>query len=90
MALDDFEDSVIKRARDGHLNPVYYKGKPTGAKKEISDVLQIFLLKTRRPEKYGQKAQAANVQEQAEKIQKAISDMQSTLPGNNDEKKPKD
>ena len=46
------EDEAIRRAHEGVLTPVFYKGKPTGAVREYSDQLLMFLLRGFIPEKY--------------------------------------
>jgi hypothetical protein len=51
-AADKLEKEAVRRASEGWLEPVYYKGKPVGAVRKFSDVLLIFTLKALRPEKY--------------------------------------
>ncbi|GAB4151567.1 MAG: hypothetical protein Tsb0016_23780 [Sphingomonadales bacterium] len=53
-ALDTLEEALMKRAIDGVDKPVYYAGKPCGSTKTYSDALAMFLLKSRRPEIYGE------------------------------------
>ena len=43
--LDDLEAAADKRAIEGYLNPVYYKGKRCGAKRHFSDSVLITRLK---------------------------------------------
>lgn len=46
------EDEAVRRAKDGTLRPVFYKGEKVGTIREYSDTLLIFLLKARDPDKY--------------------------------------
>ena len=46
------EDEAARRAMEGTLRPVFYKGAKVGTVREYSDTLLIFLLKARDPEKY--------------------------------------
>jgi len=46
------EDEAARRAMEGTLKPVFYKGEKCGTIREYSDTLLIFLLKARDPEKY--------------------------------------
>lgn len=46
------EDEAVRRAKDGVLKPVFYKGEKVGTIREYSDTLLIFLLKARDPDKY--------------------------------------
>lgn len=52
VTIDNLEDSALKRAVEGWLEPVYYKGEVKGARRMYSDALTIFMLKKRRPETY--------------------------------------
>jgi hypothetical protein len=54
---DVLEDEVMRRARDGVDEPRFYEGEVCGYVRKYSDTLAIFLLKARRPEKYGDKAE---------------------------------
>jgi hypothetical protein len=49
---DLLEDEAWRRAYDGTERPVYQQGGLVGKTREHSDLLLIFLLKGRRPEKY--------------------------------------
>ena len=51
-AADALEEEAYRRARDGVEKPVFQKGIQVGAIREYSDVLLMFLLRARRPEKY--------------------------------------
>lgn len=46
------EDEAVRRAKDGTLKPVFYRGEKVGTVREYSDTLLIFLLKARDPDKY--------------------------------------
>lgn len=52
MAGDWLEDEAIRRAKEGVLRPIHYKGAHTDDVVEFSDTLLIFLLKGAKPEKY--------------------------------------
>jgi hypothetical protein len=54
---DLLEDEALRRAKDGVEEPRFYEGEVCGHVRKYSDTLMIFLLKARRPEKYGDKAQ---------------------------------
>jgi hypothetical protein len=54
---DVLEDEVMRRARDGVDEPRFYEGEVCGYVRKYSDTLAIFLLKARRPEKCGDKAE---------------------------------
>lgn len=51
-AIGFLEDVAIKRATEGWLEPVFYKGEETGTVRKFSDLLLIFTLKGNAPEKY--------------------------------------
>lgn len=51
-AADDLEDEVIRRAKEGVLEPHYHKGAVVGFTKKYSDQLAMFMLKALRPDKY--------------------------------------
>lgn len=46
------EDEARRRAVEGWLEPVHYKGERTGEVRRYSDTLLIVLLKAHHPEKY--------------------------------------
>ncbi len=52
LGSDALEDEAIRRAREGTLKPVFYKGEECGLVREFSDTLLIFMLKARRPERF--------------------------------------
>lgn len=51
-ALDELEQAVIDRAKDGVEKPVFYGGNQIGTVRSYSDALAMFLLRARRPEVY--------------------------------------
>ncbi len=57
VGTDLLEDEVLRRAKDGTAEPRFYEGAVCGHVQRYSDTLAIFLLKARRPEKYGDRAQ---------------------------------
>lgn len=52
-ALDGLEAELIRRAIEGTDKPQYYMGKPVGMVTTYSDSLAMFLLKSKRPDVYG-------------------------------------
>ena len=52
MAADFLEDEAIRRAKEGVLKPVYYKGEHVDNMLEFSDTLMVLLLKGAMPAKY--------------------------------------
>ena len=52
LGCDALEDEAVRRGCEGHLKPVFHRGKEVGAIREYSDVLQIFMLKARRPARF--------------------------------------
>ncbi|MEM8799892.1 MAG: LysR family transcriptional regulator, partial [Pseudomonadota bacterium] len=59
-ALDRLEDEMMSRAIEGVDKPMFYAGKPCGVVTSYSDSLGMFLLKARRPERYGDKVSTDN------------------------------
>jgi len=53
IGLDALEDEAIRRAREGVEEPVFQGGLRCGSVRKYSDLLLIFLLKSRRPHRYG-------------------------------------
>lgn len=52
IAVGVLEDEAKRRALEGVLEPVYYKGEKVGSVRKYSDTLLIVLLKGHAPEKY--------------------------------------
>lgn len=52
VAVGLMEDEAKRRALDGVLEPVFYKGEKVGSIRKYSDTLLIVLLKAHAPEKY--------------------------------------
>lgn len=52
VAMDELENALLERARDGVERPVYFAGKKVGAVRTYSDALGMFLLKAKRPDVY--------------------------------------
>lgn len=55
-AEDVLSDEAIRRATDGVLDPVYYKGDVVGYKVNYSDTLLMFVLRGLNPDKYREKS----------------------------------
>lgn len=52
IATGVLEDEATRRAIQGTLKPVFYKGEKVGSIREYSDTLTIVLLKAHAPDKY--------------------------------------
>jgi len=50
--IDDLEAGAMRRAIEGTLEPIYYKGKPVGVVRKYETALTIFMLKKNRTRKY--------------------------------------
>lgn len=57
---DRIEAEALRRAVDGVEEPYYYQGKECGTVRKYSDQLLMFLLKTRCPERYGDKPEGGD------------------------------
>jgi hypothetical protein len=57
---EGLEEEAIRRAKEGVLKPVFYKGAEVGHIKEFSDRLMEVLLTGRIPEKYGKQLKGDN------------------------------
>ena len=53
QALDAIEAMILERAAQGVEKTVFYGGKACGTIREYSDALAKFVLRSRRPERYG-------------------------------------
>lgn len=57
IALDcqipDLEQAAMNRARYGVPRPIFYKGEQVGEYRHFDELLTMFLLRSRRPERYG-------------------------------------
>lgn len=49
---DDLEAGAMRRAVEGWLEPIYYKGQVVGTVRRFSAALTIFMLKCHRPDRY--------------------------------------
>lgn len=52
-ALHRLEEEVVDRARRGVARPIYYKGEQVGEWRHFDERLTMFLLRSRRPQRYG-------------------------------------
>src|SRR5579883_342376 len=85
---DVLEDEAVRRASEGTLRPVFQGGKKVGTVREYSDLLLIFMLKARRPDKYrdsngrGRRGEAAqDPREIARQIKAALDEMEDRTSG---------
>jgi hypothetical protein len=60
-ACDALEKEARRRAKDGVVNTIFYKGEPIGEEHQYSDTLMIFLLKAHRPEVYRERMESLNI-----------------------------
>lgn len=51
-AVESLETEMIRRGRDGYLEPVFYQGEECGEIRKFSDTLLIFALKGLAPDRY--------------------------------------
>ncbi len=68
-ACEALESEAWRRAVEGVVRPVYYRGKVVGTVREYSDTLLIFLMKAAMPQKYRDNAKI-NKTEGAEIIER--------------------
>ena len=52
LGVAALEDELLRRAKDGVKEPVFYKGEAVGYVRKFSDTLGIFLLKAKKPDTY--------------------------------------
>ena len=71
-ARDDLEASLFERARDGWLEPVFYKGEQVGTIRKFDNRLGEFFLTRLRREKYSDKALAQSVDQLAQSVRDFI------------------
>jgi len=57
---DALEQEIYRRAHNGTDKPVFYQGEQCGAVREYSDVLAMFILKARKPDKYRDRHEISN------------------------------
>jgi hypothetical protein len=74
---DALEDEAVRRAKDGYIKPVFHQGVKVGEVREYSDVLLMFMLKARRPEKFRDRyhiehATTFNVKAAAESLRRKL------------------
>lgn len=50
--VDRLEEEALRRAKDGVLEPTFYKGGIVGHTRKFSDSLMMFLLRGAKPERY--------------------------------------
>src|ERR1700693_1479794 len=55
--LDALEDEVMRRAKDGVTEAVFYQGRVVGETRRHSDLLAMFILKSKRRDVWGEKQQ---------------------------------
>jgi hypothetical protein len=82
-AAQTLEDEAVRRAHEGVLEPVYYKGKACGVIRVYSDTLLLSLLKAVRPEKYRDRTEVSGPgggPVRIERIERVIVDPQNPNP----------
>lgn len=68
MAGDILEQEAIRRAAKGVEEPVFYRGEVVGSVRKFSDALLTFLLKGNRPEKFRERFDISNPQDEMRKL----------------------
>lgn len=71
VGLAAWEDELTRRAIDGVDEPVFYQGAKCGTVKRYSDTLLIFGLKSRLPDKYGDRIKVEDLTGIAEEAKAA-------------------
>lgn len=61
LGTDALEDEAVRRAHAGTDKPVFYQGTECGKVREYSDTLMIFMLKARRPDRFKDRTQNENL-----------------------------
>ncbi|NUQ19291.1 MAG: helix-turn-helix domain-containing protein [Sphingomonas sp.] len=51
--MPQLEQAAIERAKNGVARPIFYKGEQVGEWRHFDERLTMFLLRSRRPERYG-------------------------------------
>lgn len=84
---DDLEGSTFEKARDGWLEPVFYKGEEVGQVRKISPTLMMTMLERRRRERYGPKIETTlGAAEAAAAIREALQAIDEVESGGGDDK----
>ncbi len=60
-AANVLEDEAVRRARDGVLEPNFYKGDIVGHTRKFSDSLMMFMLRGLKPDTYRENARGGNM-----------------------------
>lgn len=82
---DDLEAGAMKRAVEGWLEPVYYKGNAVGTVRKFSAALTIFMLKCHRPDRYNlffpeDDGGEGTPEQRATKVRAALRAMRGSVP----------
>lgn len=82
---DNLEAGAMRRADDGWLEPVYYKGQVVGTVRKFSAALTIFMLKCHRPDRYNlffpeDDGGEGTPEQRAKKVRDALKAMRSSVP----------
>ena len=72
VAIDELETTLFQRARDGWLEPVYWRGEKVGEIRRFDNRLGEFFLTRLRREKYSDKALAQSVESLAQSVRDFI------------------
>ena len=51
--MPELEQAAIERSKNGVVRPIFYKGEQVGEWRHFDERLTMFLLRSRRPERYG-------------------------------------
>lgn len=77
--LDSIEASVMRRAKEGWLEPVWHKGEQCGEVRKFSDTIQIFALRQNRPDKWAQ-ADKFDVRHQGSVVLNVVTGVPTPVP----------
>lgn len=84
-ALDDLEASAFQKAKDGWVEPVFYKGEIVGAVKRFAPQLMQFFLERRRRDVYGARAESSlGSADAAAAVRDALAAMDAVEEGNDE------
>src|SRR3989442_5494058 len=90
-AVQHLEREARRRAMVGVEEPVYYKGEVCGTVRKYSDVLLMFLLKSKRPALYRDhqavdlSIDLAPIEARRQKLAAALARVATALPGHHDD-----
>lgn len=79
-AVDALEAEARRRAVEGTMRPVFYRGQVVGEMRHYSDAMLMFMLRAHRPEIYGGRATAAADEEVILEVYNSDDEDDATVP----------